>query len=84
MQVYYGLDPVMLGRRDEEFPVTRCCEADRCLVQDRQPRYAVLTYIRTDAYFPLLQVTNWQPRRLVRLQEGSALLPIFLSCQLGS
>ncbi|GAB4818121.1 hypothetical protein N2152v2_005167 [Parachlorella kessleri] len=53
-KAYYGLDARLLGRRDTEFPVKRCCVADACQQMDRK-RYALVTYIRTDAYLPLLR-----------------------------
>ena len=54
--MYYQLDPQLLGRRDEEFPVERCCQGAACLPAGQAGRHAVLTYIRTDAYVPLLKV----------------------------
>jgi len=55
LQYFFQDDPQLLGRKASDFPLKRCCEADGCLVQGRQPRHAVITYIRTDAYLPLLQ-----------------------------
>ena len=45
---------IQRGRIDLEFPSPRCCVDDGCLVNDRG-RYAVLTTLRSDNYFPLLQ-----------------------------
>lgn len=54
-KAYYGLDARMLGRRQLDFPVKRCCESETCLCANKQ-RHALVTYIRTDAYLPLLKV----------------------------
>lgn len=68
--LYYGLDPSMLGRSDARFPSPRCCPDGGCAAAQGgggagsgSTRVAVVTYLRDDAYAPLLQQLECTLRR---------------------
>jgi hypothetical protein len=67
--LYYGLDPLMLGRSDARFPAPRCCPDDGCAAGSGSEtgggsaRVAVVTYLRDDLYAPLLQQLECTLRR---------------------
>lgn len=74
-KLYYGLDPILLGRSEELFPAPHCCRDESCSngcgsVGDHpQRRVAVVTYLRDDAYLPLLQQLECTLRRTNPLLE---------------
>ena len=62
-RLYYGLDPRFLGRSDDAWgPAPRCC-ADEACAAGPGARVGVLTYLRGDAYAPLLAQLECTLRR---------------------
>ncbi|GAB4814352.1 hypothetical protein N2152v2_001398 [Parachlorella kessleri] len=60
--VYYSSDPMLFGRNDVAFPAPHCCVGAAC-AQPHTGRVAVLTYIRSDNYLPLLKHLECSFRR---------------------
>lgn len=58
----YDLDPHMLGRSEAQHPAPHCCTDERCAAAPGD-RKAVVTYLRGDAYAPLLQQLECTLRR---------------------
>ncbi|PSC73361.1 glycosyltransferase family 8 [Micractinium conductrix] len=60
--LYYGYDPMLLGRNSRRFPSPSCCAGGACAAP-RTGRTAVLTLVRSDNHLPLLQQLECTLRR---------------------
>lgn len=60
---YYGLDPLIMGRSDADFPSPACCEGGACVPAGRQQRVALVTLLSSPDYLPLLRQLECTLRR---------------------